>query len=844
MSDRELDETVDDGTPTGAGAAPRAGSPARYELREELARGGTGKVSRAHDRQLEREVAIKLLLDPTAQHGLRFAREARVTARLQHPSIVPIYDIGRLADGQPYYAMKLVSGRTLDQAIRESTSLAQRLALLPAFIGVTDAIAYAHAQRVIHRDLKPNNVVLGPFGESMVIDWGLAKQLDTPGVTEPEDPIAAAEDAALTLEGAVLGTPAYMPPEQAAGKPVDERADVYALGAMLYHVLAGHPPYRGRHARAVLVDVLEGPPPALADAVVGIPADLIAIADKAMAREPTQRYADAQQFVADLRRFQTGQLVGAHHYTPWSHLLRFVRRHIAAVVVALVLGTVLLVGSILAVLRIVAESELAEQQRKAAEAASALAATQRDAAEELSAFMLDDLRMRLEPLGRLDLLRGVGDRVQGYYATLAAAGLDAHELGTRRRAQALALVGEAELHAGELAAAMTTLLEVHRLALALGDRALAARACERIGSIERRRTALPEAQRWLEAAVAGAVDVGEFELATRAQINLAWVLGERGEWKQAHAAATDAVAMARELRDLAPGGPAVELADALVVLMVNALTAGIAEPPDAAREARSLMLDALDDDPYDSRVLAALVRADDLVLRYDPGALDALLVASEAVDLSRRIRALEPTNVRFVIAQLGALEMQATALALVGERTESLARYREGLGVAETIARMEPDNVDNVRAVAYMHDRVGDCQMLNGDPAAAELSYRESIALLEQVNASAPWEGSRIDLGSSHTDRGSALEALGRRADAMQEYEAAIAIGEGLTHVDGDTVTNAQLAEALVAAADLGREDRERSRRRAARAIELLEGAPHLTNGMAETLDSARALLR
>ncbi|HWB78446.1 MAG TPA: serine/threonine-protein kinase, partial [Nannocystaceae bacterium] len=479
MSDLELDETVDDASPAPARGGNARTAGARYELREELARGGTGKVSRAHDRQLEREVAIKSLLDPSAHHGLRFAREARVTARLQHPSIVPIYDIGRFGDGQPYYAMKLVSGRTLDEAIKDTSTLAQRLALVPALIGVADAIAYAHAQRVIHRDLKPHNVVLGPFGESMVIDWGLAKQLDAPGITEPGESREDPDDPALTLEGAVLGTPAYMPPEQAAGKAVDERADVYALGAMLYHVLAGRPPYRGPNARAVLVEVLEGPPQPLASAVAGMPADLVAIVDKAMAREPAQRYADAQQLVADLRRFQTGQLVGAHHYTAWSHLLRFLRRHVAAVMVALVLGTVLLIGSVVAALQILAKSEIAEQQRKAAEAASALAGTQRDAAEALSVFMLDDLRARLEPIGRLDLLRGVGDRVQHYYATLAAAGVEEDELGARRRTQALALVGEAELHAGDLASAMTTLSEVHRLATLLGDRALAARAGER-----------------------------------------------------------------------------------------------------------------------------------------------------------------------------------------------------------------------------------------------------------------------------------------------------------------------------------------------------------------------------
>ncbi|HWB74678.1 MAG TPA: hypothetical protein VG755_06975, partial [Nannocystaceae bacterium] len=334
------------------------------------------------------------------------------------------------------------------------------------------------------------------------------------------------------------------------------------------------------------------------------------------------------------------------------------------------------------------------------------------------------------------------------------------------------------------------------------------------------------------------------EIATRAQITLAWVVGERGDWSPAVAIAEDAVAMARDLRDLDPTAQPVELADALVVLAVSDLTAGVPEPPGASKEARELMLDALDDAPYDSRVLAALVRADDLMVRYDPRAFDALFLASEAAELARRIRALEPDNVRFVIAQLGALEMQATALGLAGDGVEALARFREALAVTELAARMEPDNLDNARAVAYMQNRVGDCLFDNGDFSGAERSYRESITVLEGVNRLAPWEGSRVDLGASHFDRGLALEELGRRDDALAEYAAAIAIGEELAQRGEDTEAAGLLAEALVAAAMLERSDRERTRARATRAVALLERVPHHTSAMADTLRLARELLQ
>jgi serine/threonine protein kinase len=156
----------------------------------------------------------------------RFEREAAITARLQHPAIVPIYEAGTWPDGKAFYAMRLVEGRTLARAIDAATTLEARIALLPHVVAVTEALAYAHDKRVIHRDLKSGNVLVGAFGETVVIDWGLAKELDRPDVEdEPTAPHHA-----LTRVGSVMGTPCFMAPEQARGEPLDERADVYALG--------------------------------------------------------------------------------------------------------------------------------------------------------------------------------------------------------------------------------------------------------------------------------------------------------------------------------------------------------------------------------------------------------------------------------------------------------------------------------------------------------------------------------------------------------------------------------------------------------------------------------------
>jgi serine/threonine protein kinase len=307
-----------EGTPAEVPAARPAD---RYVMEREIAQGGMGRVFVGRDRRLQREVAVKVLLDGDPIAARRFEREAQVAARLQHPGIVTVYDAGFWPTGEPYLVMKHVLGQSLDRVIADAESLDDRLALLPHLIAVADALAYAHDQGIVHRDLKPSNVVVGAFGETVVIDWGLAKDLRAAEADEPgrgRAPIASD----LTVDGAVLGTPAYMSPEQAAGEPVDVRADVYALGAMLYQSLTGAPPERQGTSAAALM-ALE--PRA--------PADLVAIAAKALSADRQQRYPSAYDLAEDLKRFQTGQLVAAHRYSVGARLRRLVVRHPAVVLV-------------------------------------------------------------------------------------------------------------------------------------------------------------------------------------------------------------------------------------------------------------------------------------------------------------------------------------------------------------------------------------------------------------------------------------------------------------------------------------------------------------------------------
>ena len=302
----------------------------RYVRIDEYARGGLGRIIRAKDERTGRFVAIKEMLADNADAAARFVREAIVTANLQHPAIVPVYEVGQWPDGQPFYAMKLVHGRALNDVIAATADLDGRLALVSYVAAVADALAYAHGENVIHRDLKPHNVLCGAFGETVVIDWGLARRIDETDGTVSVPP-STRPAPGETHVGAVMGTPSYMPPEQARGERADHQSDVYAIGAILYHVLMGRPPHAGADLETLLDRVKNATPEKLPSAV---PPDLVAIVERAMARDRATRYPTAAELASDLRRFMTGQLVLAHHYTRRQRLARFVSRNRAGVAIA------------------------------------------------------------------------------------------------------------------------------------------------------------------------------------------------------------------------------------------------------------------------------------------------------------------------------------------------------------------------------------------------------------------------------------------------------------------------------------------------------------------------------
>jgi hypothetical protein len=360
-----------------ASAVPNAGPPEmpppRYQLGAEIARGGMGRVVEATDTLLGRTVAIKEALGGEREALRRFARETRITARLEHPSIVPVHDAGTTASGSPYYVMRKVSGRPLERLVSIADSLDKRLALLPHVVAAAQAVAHAHSRGIVHRDIKPSNILIGDFGETIVIDWGLAKVIG-----EPDEPTQAEPDASESLRtkaGVVYGTPGFMSPEQLRGASVDERCDVYALGATLYHLLSRKPPHHAKTAEEMMKAAMAGPPPSLAELVPGVPPELSTVVDKALAQDPQARYPNATSLAEDLVRFLTGQLVGSHEYSTRDRVLRFVRNNRVPVTVAATAGILLAFVGIVAVRRVVNERDRADGQAK-------LAFEEKHAAEE------------------------------------------------------------------------------------------------------------------------------------------------------------------------------------------------------------------------------------------------------------------------------------------------------------------------------------------------------------------------------------------------------------------------------------------------------------------------------
>jgi WD40 repeat protein len=322
----------------------------RFELWEQVGRGGFATMYRAWDPELGREVAVKVLrADSLAEAGARLRREASSAARLRHPAIVPLHEVGQDGDAA-YLVYEFIRGPSLARLMRSTRPAPELAAQWVARLA--DALDYAHTCGVVHRDVKPANVLLDPDGRPLLTDFGLALQ---------------AEAATLTQPGDVLGTPAYMSPEQAAGRghEVDARTDVYSLGVVLYELLCGQPPFAGS-AVSVLHHILHTEPPAPRQRRPGLPADLETVCLKAMAKEPGRRYPTARRLADDLRRYLERRPIHARRTGPLSRLALACRRRPAVAITVTVAAAVSLATAGLGVWGIVRERDLYRAEREQA----------------------------------------------------------------------------------------------------------------------------------------------------------------------------------------------------------------------------------------------------------------------------------------------------------------------------------------------------------------------------------------------------------------------------------------------------------------------------------------------
>ena len=332
----------------------------RYEIRKEHARGGLGIVSLAHDREIHRDVAVKEI-QHCADHPdyrARFLREAEVTGRLEHPGIVPVYEMGLRDDGRPYYVMRFIRGETLKAAISRlhkavgdgeealSGDRPDLHSLVGRFIDACHAIAYAHHRKILHRDIKPINIMLGPFGETLVVDWGLAKSFDGSRSGESPSPVeegtlrpGSGSDLTPTRAGSLVGTVGYMSPEQAAGQlsELGPPSDIYSLGVTLHYLVTGHAPFEGAGEVEFVRRVREGDFPRPSKVNPAVPRALEAICLKAMALRPVDRYQTVGELSDELERWRAGSPVLAYLEPPLDRLARWARKHKTALAGAAVL---------------------------------------------------------------------------------------------------------------------------------------------------------------------------------------------------------------------------------------------------------------------------------------------------------------------------------------------------------------------------------------------------------------------------------------------------------------------------------------------------------------------------
>ncbi len=751
----------------------------RFRILRPHARGGLGQVSVARDEELQREVALKEIQERHADEPdsrNRFLLEAEITGGLEHPGIVPVYGLGQYADGRPYYAMRFIRGDSLQDALASfHKSGNQRLdsgeravelrGLLGRFIDVCNAIAYAHSRGVLHRDLKPGNIMLGQYGETLVVDWGLAKAQDpsdtkTKSVEGPIRP-SSLGGSAETVMGSTIGTPQYMSPEQSAGRLdlLGAASDVYSLGATLYCILTGRAPIEGPNVESVLRNVQRGefaPPRAVNGQ---IPKPLEAICLKAMSLKPEDRYQSPKDLAGDVEHWLADEPVAAYR-EPWTaKAARWGRKH-----KTLVAGAFALV--VTAAIALAVSAVLIKKQQLLTEAAREDAITARDAAQRRFRLALDALN----------------DMVQGIQTKLEVRP-DTEDLrrdlleNARRRVQEL--LQEAQRQGNPDQTLVWTYFRMGDVDQVLGD-TLAAKKEYTSGS--------DLAIKLAEAAPHDSSAQSDLGIG---YINLGNIAQQLGQTQEALDDYHKALLVRQQRAEADPKDSKAQRGLSINYELLGDVT---------KRMGRSD--EALDFYRKSSAICQQLADADatNLQAQYDLGVIyerlgDATLALGrthEALDfyqkcssIRARLAEADPKNARAKRSvALTSLRLGDVALRL-DQTKEAQSFYQKAVEICESLAEADPKNAQAQRDLDVSYQNLGDLLRRLGRPAEAVVLYEKVSAICERLAQADPKNAlAQRNLSMSYLKLGEVSLLLGNKPEALDLCQKALAIRDRLATAD------------------------------------------------------------
>jgi serine/threonine-protein kinase len=810
------------------GAATSDGQ--RFRILRPHARGGLGAVFVALDSELHREVALKQILDRHADDPssrARFVLEAEITGGLEHPGIVPVYGLGSHGDGRPYYAMRFIRGDSLKEAIaafhaddawradpgRRALGL---LKLLRRFLAVCDAIDYAHSRGVLHRDLKPANVVLGRHGETLVVDWGLAKATGhtEPGADSDERILipSLSSGSAETLPGSALGTPAYMSPEQAGGHldRLGPRSDVYSLGATLYCLLTGKPPVEDEDVGAVLRAVQKGefPPPRRLDPAID-PA-LEAVCLKAMALRAEDRYTTPRALAEDIEHWMADEPVAAWR-EPWARRVRrWERRHRTSVMAA---GSGLLVAlaGMLSVLVVQARANSELTRSNAALAAANQRERARfnlamDAVKLFHGEVSEDFLLKEKPFEalRTKLLRGAADfynKLEGRLAgqvdrpsrtALARAydelgdlidkiGNKPEALAVHRKALAMhqELTEAPDAESADRADAARSLIAVGRLQAATGDPTAALASYEEVRRLGDDLTTTAGVDERLQ----GVLGLAHYVMGK--------LLQDTGKPTEALASYDRSLAIQQKLAESEPdvAQHQRDLAERLVdkgrLLVLTGKPAEALICQEQALGIRQKLADAQPSLPQIQNDLALSYIQVAYVQRVTGKTAEALAASERGLAIRQKLADANPNVTEFQFELANNYGNLAWLLRQTGKTAEALAVLERALAIYRNLTAAQPSVTRFQSRLALCLLFVGGSHLEEGRPAEAAAVLRESVAILERLptlelpdlyNLACGY----AKLASIATSRGPGMTAAAGRAEAdraMQWLRRAVAAG-------------------------------------------------------------------